>query len=112
MTDEKSRFDELEARLRQAQASRSDHGSRPGPAPQTSMTGQIGSIYRVFVELLAGVLVGGGLGWLLDEQFGTRPWLLLSLLLLGVVAGFWNVIRTARRMAAQADASNARQDKR
>jgi ATP synthase protein I len=101
MTDEKSPFDELEARLRQAQASRGDHGSRPGPAPQTSMTSQIGTTYRVFVELLAGVLVGGGLGWLLDQQFGTRPWLLLAFLLLGIVAGFWNVIRTARRMAAQ-----------
>jgi ATP synthase protein I len=108
MTDEKSRFDELEARLRQAQASRSDHGSRPGPAPQTSMTSQIGTTYRVFVELLAGVLVGGGLGWLLDQQFGTRPWLLLSFLLLGIVAGFWNVIRTARRMAAQIDQSDTR----
>jgi ATP synthase protein I len=108
MTDEKSRFDELEARLRQAQASRGDHGSRPGPAPQTSMTSQIGTTYRVFVELLAGVLVGGGLGWLLDQQFGTRPWFLLGFLLLGVAAGFWNVIRTARRMAAQMDSSDAR----
>jgi ATP synthase protein I len=109
MTDEKSPFDQLEARLRQAQASRRDHGSRPGPAPQTSMTSQIGTTYRVFVELLAGVLVGGGLGWLLDQTFGTRPWLLLAFLLLGIVAGFWNVFRVARRMAADADQPNERQ---
>lgn len=108
MTDQKSPFDELEARLRQAQASRSDHGSRPGPAPQTSMVSQIGTTYRVFVELLAGVLVGGGLGWLLDQQFGTRPWLLLAFLLLGIAAGFWNVIRTARRMAAEMGRTNGR----
>lgn len=106
MTGEKSPFDQLEARLRQANASRSDHASKPGPAPQTSMTSQIGTTYRVFVELLAGVLVGGGLGWMLDQAFGTRPWLLLAFLLLGVVAGFWNVIRTARRMAAEADRTN------
>ena len=112
MTDEKSPFDQLEARLRQAQASRSDHGSRPGPAPQTSMTSQIGTTYRVFVELLAGVLMGGGLGWLLDQQFGTRPWLMLAFLLLGIAAGFWNVIRTARRMAAQMDQSNGRPGQR
>ena len=108
MTDDKSSFDKLEARLRQAQASRSDHGSRPGPAPQTSMTSQVGTTYRVFVELLAGVLVGGGLGWLLDQQFGTRPWLMLAFLLLGITAGFWNVIRTARRMAAEMSQSNER----
>jgi ATP synthase protein I len=108
MTEEKSPFDKLEARLRQAQASRSDHGSRPGPAPQTSMTSQIGTTYRVFVELLAGVLVGGGLGWLLDQQLGTRPWFLLGFLLLGIAAGFWNVIRTARRMAAQMDTPDTR----
>jgi ATP synthase protein I len=108
MTDDKSPFDKLEARLRQAQASRSDHGSKPGPAPQTSMTSQVGTTYRVFVELLAGVLVGGGLGWLLDQQFGTRPWLMLAFLLLGITAGFWNVIRTARRMAAEMSQSNER----
>jgi ATP synthase protein I len=108
MTDDKSSFDKLEARLRQAQASRSDHGSRPGPAPQTSTTSQVGTTYRVFVELLAGVLVGGGLGWLLDQQFGTRPWLMLAFLLLGITAGFWNVIRTARRMAAEMSQSNER----
>ena len=112
MTDEKSSFDKLEARLRQAQASRSDHGSKPGPAPQTSMTSQIGSTYRVFVELLAGVLVGGGLGWLLDRQFGTRPWLLLAFLLLGIAAGFWNVVRTARRMAAEMAQTDERPKKR
>jgi ATP synthase protein I len=108
MTDNKSPFDKLEARLRQAQASRSDHGSKPGPAPQMSMTSQVGTTYRVFVELLAGVLVGGGLGWLLDQQFGTRPWLMLAFLLLGITAGFWNVIRTARRMAAEMSQSNER----
>ena len=112
MTEKKSSFDQLEARLRQAQASRRDHGSKPGPAPQTSMTSQIGTTYRVFVELLAGVLVGGGLGWLLDQQFGTRPWFLLGFLLLGIAAGFWNVIRTARRMAAQLDTSDARTKQR
>ena len=112
MTDEKSSFDQLEARLRQAQASRGDHGSKPGPAPQTSMTSQIGSTYRVFVELLAGVLVGGGLGWLLDRQFGTRPWLLLTFLLLGIVTGFWNVFRTARRMAAEMGQTDERPKKR
>lgn len=70
------------------------------------MTRQIGTTYRVFVELLAGMLVGGGLGWMLDRAFGTRPWLMLAFLLLGIVAGFWNVFRTARRMAAEADRAN------
>lgn len=106
--DDRSSLDRLGEKLRQAQAGRSDRGSKP--APGTSVTSQVGTTYRVFVELLAGVVVGCGLGWFLDRQFGTRPWLLLAFLLLGIAAGFWNVIRTARRMAADLERTDRPSD--
>lgn len=40
--------------------------------------------------------IGWGIGYWLDSQFGTEPWLMLVFLLLGVAAGFKGVLRAAR----------------
>lgn len=48
------------------------------------------------VELLAGILVWGGVGWLLDRWLGTWPWLFAIGVLLGFGAGLYLVwIRSA-----------------
>lgn len=52
---------------------------------------------RVLSELVAGVLVGAGLGYGLDTLFGTKPWLLLVFVLFGVGAGMRNVYRLGMR---------------
>ena len=106
--DDRSSLDELEAKLRKARAAREAAGPGPaGSAGTSSTTRQVGVAYRIFVELLAGVLVGAGLGWFLDRILGTRPWFLLGLLVLGIVAGFVNTIRTAQRMSAEMSAPDA-----
>jgi ATP synthase protein I len=110
--DDRSSLDKLGEKLQRAQAGRSDRDSGSASAAGTSVTSQVGTTYRVFVELLAGVVVGCGLGWFLDGQFGTKPWLLLAFLLLGIAAGFWNVIRTARRMAADLTETDRSSDQR
>ena len=51
--------------------------------------------FRLSSELVAGVLVGAGLGWLIDRWLGTSPWGLIVLLLLGFAAGVLNVMRAA-----------------
>jgi ATP synthase protein I len=51
--------------------------------------------FRLSSELVAGVLVGAGLGWLVDRGFGTTPWGLTVFLLLGFTAGVLNVMRSA-----------------
>jgi ATP synthase protein I len=43
--------------------------------------------------LAACIFVGLGLGLWLDSVLKTKPWLTLVFLLLGIVAGFYNVIR-------------------
>ena len=53
-------------------------------------------------ELVAGVCVGGFIGWALDRFFGTAPFLMVAFLILGAVAGIMNVIRTAKAMQAKA----------
>ena len=48
---------------------------------------------RVLAELIAGPAGGALIGWLLDRWFGTAPWILLAMMVLGTVAAFWNIIR-------------------
>lgn len=45
--------------------------------------------------------VGWGAGYWLDSKFETGPWLMLIGLLLGVVAGFKGLIKTARQVNAR-----------
>jgi ATP synthase protein I len=52
---------------------------------------------RVVAELVAGIVVGGGIGYLLDKWLSTTPFLLIAFLLLGTAGGFWNVIRATSR---------------
>jgi ATP synthase protein I len=58
--------------------------------------------FRLSSELVAGVLVGAGLGWLIDRWFGTSPWGLMIFLLLGFAAGVLNVMRSAGVAAGSA----------
>ena len=53
---------------------------------------------RVGVELLAALIVGGGLGYLSDAYFGTSPVLIVVGLFLGMSAGLLNVYRTVSRL--------------
>ena len=54
--------------------------------------------FRMATELVAALLVGGGIGWFLDRWLDTRPWLLLVFLTLGMAAGTLNAFREAKRM--------------
>jgi ATP synthase protein I len=51
--------------------------------------------FRLSSELVAGVLVGAGIGWLLDRWLGISPWGLIIFTLLGFIAGVLNVMRSA-----------------
>jgi ATP synthase protein I len=51
--------------------------------------------FRLSAELVAGVLVGAAIGWLLDRWLGLTPWGMIVFLLLGFAAGVLNVMRAA-----------------
>lgn len=95
MTNEREKpasLDELDARLRKARAEADETAGRaPRPAHATS---GLGFALRIGVELVGGLIVGGGLGLLLDRWLGTTPWLMVLFFLLGAAAGFLNVYRT------------------
>jgi ATP synthase protein I len=51
--------------------------------------------FRLSTELVAGVLMGAAIGWLLDRWLGISPWGMIVFLLLGFAAGVLNVMRAA-----------------
>lgn len=57
----------------------------------------LGQAMRVSTELLAGLLVGGALGYGLDRFLETSPWFLLAGLGLGFAAGLRNLSRMLNR---------------
>ena len=61
--------------------------------------------FRFASELVAGVAVGGFIGWALDRWLGTAPWLLVLFVALGFAAGMLNIIRLAQKAQAEAEAS-------
>jgi ATP synthase protein I len=62
-----------------------------------SSSGALGNVLslaiRVTSEFVVAVLVGTAIGWGIDHIAGTSPAFLTVFLLLGAVAGFWNVYR-------------------
>jgi ATP synthase protein I len=83
---------DLDARLRAARAREEAGADRPDESALPAESGT-GVGYRVGIELFAGMLFGGGIGWLLDHWLGTKPWLMVVLFILGAAAGLLNSYR-------------------
>jgi ATP synthase protein I len=62
---------------------------------QTADPSAIARGFRMSTELVAGVIVGALIGWLLDRWLGISPWGLIVFVLLGFAAGVLNVMRAA-----------------
>ncbi|HVY59040.1 MAG TPA: AtpZ/AtpI family protein [Xanthobacteraceae bacterium] len=91
---------DLSARLRRLgerlDRERSSRSSESAPsARSTTDTSAFVRGLRLSSELVAGVLVGCVIGWLLDHWLGISPWGLIVFLMLGFAAGVLNVMRAA-----------------
>lgn len=88
----------LNDRLRKARGPEGDSPDEPETGPN-----QMRLAFRMATEMAAALFVGGLLGWVIDSQFGTRPWGLLILLVLGAAAGMRGAFREAKRLSGQSD---------
>jgi len=59
-------------------------------------TSKLGIAFKISTEMVAAVVVGTIIGFILDNWFGTKPWLILIFFFVGVVAGILNVFRSAK----------------
>ena len=63
-----------------------------------SNAASLGKALKISTELVAAVVVGSIIGFLLDGWFDTKPLLTICFFLMGVAAGMLNVFRSAKRM--------------
>ena len=75
--------------------------SAPPPAREEAHS-QAEVAWRMVIELVAGIVIGAGIGLGLDALLGTRPWLLILFCLLGFAAGVNVMMRTAREISGPA----------
>jgi ATP synthase protein I len=75
------------------------HSDRPSESsqgqPVAADPSAIARGFRLSTELVAAVLVGAAIGWLIDWGLGISPWGMIVFLLLGFAAGVLNVMRAA-----------------
>jgi len=95
--DPPKRSNDFDERLRQLRG-RMPKEDPVVPGPGLPSRTAMGFAFRAGVELMAALIVGGGIGWLLDHWFGTVPLFLLIFFFLGAGAGLLNVFRAAKQM--------------
>ena len=68
------------------------------PPSQDPLYAGLGQAVRIGTELLAALIVGGGLGWVVDTYLlDSSPWGLVAGLGLGAAAGVRSAYRSAQR---------------
>ncbi|KAF0230351.1 MAG: hypothetical protein FD175_1673 [Beijerinckiaceae bacterium] len=97
----KSRLEALKVDLGDAVASEKAESIKSGRGQVSG--GALGVGMRAGSELTAGVLVGCGIGYLLDRQFETSPLFLIIFMMFGMATGFWNVYRIGMRKSGTPD---------
>jgi ATP synthase protein I len=86
---------QLEAKLATRRPASRDGKDAQNPSSKTGF----GNALKLSSEFVAAILVGVGIGWVLDYWAGTSPWGLIVFLFLGFAAGVLNVMRSAGTIA-------------
>jgi len=87
-------FKEISTRLKIAKKNFRETEDKNRGSNVTSM----GKALKISTELVASVVVGSIIGFLLDNWFDTKPLLTICFFILGVAAGIINVFRSAKKM--------------
>lgn len=110
----RQRSQELGRKLEAARGAAGKHDGGRSRATDNKNGEALGRAMRVSTELIGGVIVGAGLGWVLDnvvmEQWvGKHSWPLFFILffLLGSAAGMLNVVRSGMKMKSGPNNPNA-----
>jgi len=69
----------------------------PQKRPVADTVRQIGALSAVGLSFVLAIVIGAGLGVVLDRWLGTSPWMFFIFFFFGLAAGVLNVYRTAGR---------------
>jgi ATP synthase protein I len=92
----------LDARLDAFEARKAAEKPAKAASEKASQDG-----YRLLADLIGGVLVGLGFGWLIDRYVHTSPWGMVGGLLIGLGLAIFSVVRKATKLSAQASAATS-----
>ena len=91
---------DFDARLRRLKEQVRDDQGADGPRDGGPRSAG-GWAFKLSVELAAGLVVGGGIGGLLDYRLGTKPFMLILFFILGGAAGMWTVYKSSMQQMNQ-----------
>ena len=83
--------DDLKVRLKIAK-------KKVNPEKDPTSRSNLGQAFKMSTELVSAVLVGTIIGFILDNWFDTKPWLIIIFFFVGVVAGITNVVKSAKKI--------------
>jgi len=89
-------LEKVSARLKAAQDAVADKKSAERGTKEAAQGAGVG--FRIGIELLAGVLVGAGLGWFADDKLETSPIFMLAGVSVGFAAAMLNVLRVLKNL--------------
>ena len=86
--------DDLKTRLKIAKS----NFKKKNPSQKDNEKTSFGKAFQLSTEIVSAVLVATIIGFILDNWFDTKPWLIIIFFFIGVAAGIINVIRSAKKM--------------
>lgn len=93
---------DLGNRIAEAQAKREERAKRDERQRKNSVNTPASMALRYSSELVAAVVVGVGLGLLIDHFAKSSPWGLLVMMGFGMAAGIRNLMRAAKQLTQEA----------
>ncbi len=91
MNDDKNKIENLKQRLQNIES------AKEKKVLKKSKTGA-GFAFKISTEIIAALIVGVGIGLIVDNFFNTKPFGLIIFFIFGAFAGFLNVYRVMRRI--------------
>ncbi len=64
------------------------------------------SVGSIGLHLVSGIIVGTFIGYMLDKYFNSSPWLTIIFFFLGIIAGFYNMYKDAKKYIAKEEKEN------
>ena len=71
------------------------------PPPKQKKQSGAGFGFKISTEIIAALVVGVGIGLIVDKYLGTKPFGLIIFFIFGAIAGFLNVYRVMSRIEKQ-----------
>lgn len=65
--------------------------------PEKPLFRQLLEASSIGIHLVVSTFIGLAIGYGLDKLFGTSPYLTVIFLIIGIIAGFWELIRIAKK---------------